>query len=374
MTGAIEKGKRARGTGSMFMRGNTLYIRYYKHGRRIVESTHTNDPVKAERKLQRALRLIETGEYLSPKQRKIRARELWEGLIKYYKLQEKATTGILESKWELRLGPFFADIQARAVTTDLLSDYIEKCRKDGLQTATINRDLSALHKAFTLGFKCTPKKVQQIPVFPDRLPEATPRKGFVEQPQFDALCSATKELWMRALITTAYTFGFRRGELLNMRVNQVDLVNRTIRLYRGETKSGEPRLVKMTEDVFVLLSAMCQGKNSESRVFTRNGEPIVDIRDEWTRMTKAAKLPDLIFHDLRRSAVRNMIRAGISERVAMSISGHKTRSVFDRYDIVSEADLSRAAEQIAVAQTAERSKSESEFGIQNGIQLRRYVA
>lgn len=248
------------------------------------------------------------------------------------------------------------------------------CQKDGLQNATINRDLAALHKAFTLGFRCTPKKIMSMPVFPDRLPEATPRKGFVEQAQFDALCSATQELWMRALITTAYTFGFRRGELLHMKVGQVDLLNRTIRLYRGETKSGEPKLIKMTPDVCALLTAMCQGKSGDDYVFTRNGEPIVDIRDEWTRMTEAAKLPDLIFHDLRRSAIRNMIRDGVPERVAMEISGHKTRSVFERYNIVSEADLSRAAEQIAAGQRARRSESDSsQFGIQNGIQTDRLV-
>lgn len=375
MTGAIDKGKRARGTGSMFMRGSTLYIRYYQHGRRIVESTHTNDPVKAERKLQRALRLIETNEYLAPKQRKIKMRELWHELIRYYELQGKATLDHLESKWKLRLESFFGDIQASQITTDLLTEYMLKCQKDGLENATINRDLAALHKAFTLGFKCTPKKVQSIPVFPDRLPEATPRKGFVEQRQFDALCAATKELWMRALITTAYTFGFRRGELLNMKVGQVDLLGRSIRLWRGETKSKEPRVVPMTQDVFVLLTAMCQGKQSEDYVFTRGKEPIVDVRDEWARTIKAAKLPALIFHDLRRSAVRNMIRDGVPERVAMEISGHKTRSVFARYNIVSESDLSRAADQIEQGQKARRSQSDSsEFGIQNGVQTGRYVA
>lgn len=193
---------------------------------------------------------------------------------------------------------------------------------------------------------------------------------------------------MRALITTAYTVGFRRSELLNMKVAQIDLLNRTIRLWRGTTKSKEPRLVKMTPDVFVLLTAMCQGKHSEDLVFTRDGQPIIDTRDEWQNMCVAASLgkfvcPDCkqtvteagewkctqcgkqwnkhavlyagpILHDLRRSAVRNMIRAGIPEKQAMEISGHKTRSIFGRYDIVSEQDLALAAQKIEAAQKARR--------------------
>lgn len=148
---------------------------------------------------------------------------------------------------------------------------------------------------------------------------------------------------------TAYAFGFRKSELLDMKTEQVNIIDGTIRLWRGTTniKSGEPRLVVLTPETKMLLTACCHSKLPDEHVFTRNdGRPMLDFRGAWDKLTEAAGLPGLLFHDLRRSAVRNMIRRGVPERVAMSISGHKTRHVFDRYNVVDERDLIEAARKI----------------------------
>jgi integrase len=156
---------------------------------------------------------------------------------------------------------------------------------------------------------------------------------------------------LRTLLAVAYSFGLRQGELLNLRVRQFDRLARTIRLNAGETKSGEGRLIRLTSDVAILLEACVAGKGADDFVFTRpDGKPVLDFRRRWRSLTAEAGLSGLLFHDLRRSSLRNMVRRGIPEVVAMRISGHKTRSVFDRYNIVSESDLADAALKIEAGQ------------------------
>jgi integrase len=219
-------------------------------------------------------------------------------------------------------------------------------RNEGSANGTINRELAALKRIFNLARTSTPPKVRDVPAFP-HLKESPPRKGFVEDRQYEKLTAGSGELWLRAILAVAYTFGFRRSELLKLRVRQVDLLAGTIHLDPGSTKNDDGRAVKMTHEVWELLAQCVRDKAPDDHVFTRSAnEPVLDFRSAWASLTTAAELPGLLFHDLRRSAVRNMVRRGVPETVAMKISGHKTRSVFDRYDVTSGADLEQAAARI----------------------------
>jgi integrase len=152
-------------------------------------------------------------------------------------------------------------------------------------------------------------------------------------------------LCLRTLVTVAYNFAWRKGELLNLRVRQVDLASRTIRLDVGTTKNGEAREVNMTDEVLTLLTACVTGKQGDDFVFTRsNGKPVKSFRKVWSTVCEKAGVPELLFHDLRRSGVRNLVRLGVKETVAMEISGHKTPSVFDRHNITSKKGLADVAE------------------------------
>lgn len=86
------------------------------------------------------------------------------------------------------------------------------------------------------------------------------------------------------------------------------------------------------------------GKTGDDFVLARGNAAVLDFRGAWSALCVRAGQPELLFHDLRGSAVRNMIRRGVSEKVAMKISGHNTRSVFDRYNITNENDLADAAQ------------------------------
>ncbi len=162
-------------------------------------------------------------------------------------------------------------------------------------------------------------------------------------------------------IETAYICGWRRGELLALQWAQVDWESGTIRLERGTTKSGEPRTFPFGAHPRLagLLRAQRQRTSAFERatgsvcpwVFHRNGRRLRGwYYDSWRTACRKAGVPGRLVHDLRRSAVRNLIRAGVSEQVAMTLSGHKTRSVFDRYNITSSADQREAVQKLAALQ------------------------
>jgi integrase len=349
--------KRVYGTGSLRLVGNVYHARFYDAaGIRHSESTKTNDEKKALRYLQRRLGQIAAG--LNPQKPKsvgklatnyvahmeVEAAAVPAGLpaptLAWRKDRKKKGLALLKARWTNHLEAHFAG--ARAVRADMLDEYVSTRRKEGAADATIARELALLRRILKFN------NVRDVPQLPS-LAEASPREGFVEDAQFSKLQQAIKDTGLRAMVTVLYRYGFRKSELQNLLVQQVE--GRALKLLPGTTKNSRPRRVVLDAGTFVDVEPLLKGKGPNDYLFTwasgnTRGKQIRDFRAGWAKAAKAAGVPGLTPHDLRRSAIRNMVRRGVHERVARAISGHLTGEIFARYDIIGDKDLEEAAVKI----------------------------
>lgn len=229
--------------------------------------------------------------------------------------------------------------------------YTDSRQQEHAANATINRELAILKRMFTLAIQAG--KLMARPYIP-MLAENNVRTGFFDRDQFDRLISHLPEP-LRPMVKFAYITGWRiPSEVLTLQWRQVDFEARTVRLDPGTTKNREGRVFPFTDDLKELLEAQRTLTDAHQReagkicpwVFHRSGKQIKDYRGAWRAATIAAGCPGRIPHDFRRTTVRNLLRADVIERVAMMLTGHKTRSVFERYNIVSGGDLLDAARKL----------------------------
>jgi len=189
------------------------------------------------------------------------------------------------------------------------------------------------------------------------LNEDNARQGFFEHPDFEKVVAKLPEP-INEIARFGYLSGWRRGEIVPLRWDAVDRNAREARL--RTSKNGLGRVLPLQGELWNLIERRWAARTIEQDdgttkiselVFHRKGEPIVDFRKAWNEACKAAKVGRRLFHDLRRTAFRNMIRAGVPQSVAMAISGHRTVSMFMQYNITSGADkveaLKKTAEHLA---------------------------
>lgn len=273
--------------------------------------------------------------------------ELSEGFLLDYRLNNRKSLVRAERSVN-HLKEHFEWFKAIEITTLKIQKYIEYRLEQEAANASINRELSALKRMFNLGAQQTPPKVDRVPYIP-MLKENNIRKGYFEHAEFKALIEVLPD-YLKGFSTFAYKIGWRVSEISTLTWSQVDREHGIVRLEPGETKNDEGRTVYLDDELKEIVNNQWVARKASKKltpyVFLGKfgKDRIKDFRFAWDKACKDAKIGKRLFHDFRRTAVRNMVRAEIPENVAMIISGHKTRSIFDRYNIVNATDLKDAAE------------------------------
>lgn len=371
--------------GSIYrQQGRRLWvIKYYRDGRPVTESTGTDDKKKAARILRSRETDVDRGVPVGPTIGRIRWEEAVTDLETDYSNHDQSSLDDAMRRVRLHLTPVFTGRRLATITAAEIQTYVKRRRaetyrikkavielRDGVpherepevrrpySNGQINRELAILKRIFNLAIELG--KLHYRPHI-ELLKEQNVRKGFFDLPGFHAV-RAHLPAPIDAIATFAYITGWRiDSEVLPLQWRHVDFDSGEVRLDPEMVKNDEGRVFLMTDELRALLRTLYAEHEQRRKrgqlvpwIFVRmiakgRGGPqephrVKRITKAWKAACAAAGMPGRIPHDFRRTAVRNMVRRGVPERVAMKLTGHKTRSIFERYNIVSDTDLASAAE------------------------------
>ena len=343
-------------------------MKYFQHGRRIRKTTGTEDKTEALAALHAATTDAGRGVPTEAKVGKITFDAAAADLLTDYANNNYDSEPDADGRIRNHLTPFFGGRKLTTITTPLVNTYIQQRRKAKAKNGTINRELALLKRMFTLA-----QRAGLIVARPyiSKLDEHNVRKGFFEEDAFANVCRRlTPEI--AAVATMAYLTGWRiASEILPLEWRQVEFASGTVTLDPDTTKNDEPRVFPVTDDLRVVLEArqvrrdamlargqVCpwvffrevapgrRGLSPQHRAHAAVGvQPKADqtLRQAMENRVHRCQRAGPPAARFRRTAIRNMSRRGVPERVAMTLTGHKTRSVFDRYRIVNDRFTRRAA-------------------------------
>ena len=328
-----------KGNGRVFKRGDIWWVAYYDNGREQRESSGSRERKEAVKLLRQRLGEVAFGvaRAAAPKRaRAVKMDDLFDLVEHSHQLNGRTspTNGICLRRMRKHFGRY----PVQACTSLVISHYMAKRQRDGCKAATINRETDLIRVAFRLGYEHD--LVERMPVI-KRLPALGVRNEFFTREEIDALLPWLPE-HLRDVVLFGFLTGWRKGEITGLRWNNVNRAGAVIRLEPEQNKSRDVRVLTLQGEMAALIERRWQarkdGRVMALHVFHRGGRPLTDFRKTWLRACRKAGLGRRWFHSLRRTAARNMSLEGIPEKVIMSIMGHKTRVMFDRYNIVSEAD------------------------------------
>jgi integrase len=362
-----------RGMGSIYQQtGDTWWISYYVHGKRHRESSGSTNRADAVRLLKRRLGESAAGKPVGNQVERTRLKDLTEMVVADYRANGRRSIDRVEQAIA-HLHRFFGDdCKARDLTTDRITGYQAARLEDRAKPSTVNYEVAMLRRGFRLATRAG--KISQRPEI-DMLHVENARKGFFEPDQYRAVLTHLPD-YLQPVAAVAYITGWRvQSELLTRHWRHVDLTKGWLRLEPGETKNGEGREFPFTADLRSILHAQRERVREIEKatgaiipwVFvhplggarTAAGSPIKDFRGAWKAACEAAAVPGRLVHDFRRTAVRNLERAGVPRSAAMKLTGHKTEAVYRRYAIVDKTMLEEAAIKLGALHVAEANSHKS---------------
>jgi len=336
----------------------TWWVSYSIRGKKIRLSSGSEKRGDALRLLKKKLAEIGSGRAIMPDVEKTTFADLARILEDDYRANGRRSTRLLPGKLG-HLRRFFGMDRAIDITSDRIIAYVALRKEEGAANATVNRELAALKRALRLAYKAG--KVASRPEI-DLLHETNTRKGFFEESQFRGV-SARLPDELRPVVYVAYATGWRvDSEILTRKKHHLDLSAGWLRLDPGETKNGEGRMFPLTPELRDVLQVQADHTRDFEKatgkiipwLFHREGVPIKSFRRSWLTACKGAGVPGRLRHDFRRTAVRNLERAGVSRSAAMAMVGHRTQSIYQRYAIADETALREAAVKLASLHDSER--------------------
>jgi integrase len=343
---AKRKRRARRGDGHVYQRGQIWWFKWIgdDHIRHYRSSASTDRSV-AEDMLRAELDRRARGLAPSPDPRLCLVDDLLEALEARYTTEDRRSIDRLRFSTD-QLLRLFKGVQAMRVTGADILRYAQLRLKDKAAPATINRELAALRAGYRLGLDND--VITAMPRI-KLLPENNVRKEFAEAKHVETICKRLSP-GVADGVRFAFSTGWRRAEVFTLTWSQVDWNGGFVRLEPGTTKNQEGRAFPITPALRAILerrqelTRRCERAQARiiPLVFHRSGRPIHSFRRSWKEACKKAGLPGLLFHDLRRNAVRNLERASVPRSVAMKLTGHKTETIYRRYAIVAEADLREA--------------------------------
>jgi integrase len=326
--------------GKRILKSENWIAQYYVNGQKFRKSTGTAVKAEAEAKLRDWMGKSERGEKAAPQTQALHYENLRDDYVAHaarhqFKSLSTHKDGSRYFQQATALDNFFAGRKVNSIDRDLLGKFIAARKAAGWANKTINGNLGLLRTMFQHAKDSD--KLTTIPKF-DLLPWKS-RQGFLPAESFQKLFDAMPA-HLRSLLLLLYTTGVRVGEAGKIEWTAINLNAATITLLEGETKNDEARVLPLVPALVTMLEASTR---REGKVFPSKWA----MQHQWHKACKAAGITGLLIHDLRRSAVRNMMQTGAQQAEAMKISGHKDPSVFQRYNIIDTTQTTNVMRNVA---------------------------